>query len=307
MFEMRPYRRNSMSTWNPFSEMEEMERRLFNNDFFSGRGLAEFKTDITDEGDYYELKADLPGFKKEDIQLQLDGDTRTVTIKRTPETIAWDADYGIRLEQDRTYPILGTYNEYIDVCIGELSASFHPVVYLLTKDGVVEYVDVLRCLMFGNALVCQDPIYIANNGVALERSGSEVNLRRADGSVLELAPLTAEWNGQEIPSEAVGAFNDMGDNQFDWMDVESNGIVQMGVQDNNVFYQGFADYLGVVPEGMVLGISASETEDGMQGITFVVAVKYDLFNETLNLTMIDGENPFKEGATQLQMIRCPDY
>ena len=39
----------------------------------SGRGLAEFKTDITDEGDYYELKADLPGFKKEDIQLQLDG------------------------------------------------------------------------------------------------------------------------------------------------------------------------------------------------------------------------------------------
>ena len=32
MFEMRPYRRNSMSTWNPFSEMEEMERRLFNND-----------------------------------------------------------------------------------------------------------------------------------------------------------------------------------------------------------------------------------------------------------------------------------
>ena len=191
------------------------------------------------------------------------------------------------------------------MCIGELSASFHPVVYLLTKDGVVEYVDVLRCLMFGNALVCQDPIYIANNGVALERSGSEVNLRRADGSVLELAPLTAEWNGQEIPSEAVGAFNDMGDNQFDWMDVESNGIVQMGVQDNNVFYQGFADYLGVVPEGMVLGISASETEDGMQGITFVVAVKYDLFNETLNLTMIDGENPFKEGSGSFAAVSRP--
>ena len=239
--------------------------------------------------------------------VQLDGDTRTVTIKRTPETIAWDADYGIRLEQDRTYPILGTYNEYIDVCIGELGASFHPVVYLLTKDGVVEYVDVLRCLMFGNALVCQDPIYIANNGVALERSGKEVILHQEDGSVLELAPLTAEWNGQELPYEVTGAFNDMGDNQFDWMDVESNGSVQMGVQDNNVFYQGYADYLGVVPEGMVLGVSASETEDGMQGITFVAAMKYDLYNETLNLTMIDGENPFAEGETQLQLIRCPDY
>lgn len=58
---------------------------------------------------------------------------------------------------------------------------------------------------------------------------------------------------------------------------------------------------------MVLGISASETEDGMQGITFVAAVKYDLFNETPDLDHDRRANPFKEGATQLQMIRCPDY
>lgn len=238
--------------------------------------------------------------------VRLEGTQGTITLRRTPETAAWDADYGIRLEQDRTYPILGIYNEYVDVCIGELGASFHPVVYLLTKDGVVEYVDVLRCLISGNALVCQNPIYIANQGVALERSGKEVILHQEDGSVLELAPLTAEWNAQEIPSEAVGAFNDMSDNQFDWMDVKSNGSVQMGVQDNNVFYQGYADYLGVVPEGMVLGVSTSETADGMPGITFVAAMKYDLYNETLTLTMLDGQNPFAEGKTQLQLTRCPD-
>ena len=240
------------------------------------------------------------------VSVLLDGDIRTVTIKHTPEIIAWAEDYDIRLDGDVTLPIRNAYNNYVDVCIGELGASFHPVVYLLTEDGFVEYVDVLHCLMFGSALVCQDPIYIANQGVALERSGREVNLRREDGSVLELAPLTAEWNMQEIPSEAVGAFNDMSDNQFDWMDVESNGSVQMGVQDNSVFYQGYADYLGVVPEGMVLGVSTSETADGMPGITFVAAVKYDLYNETLNLTMIDGQNPFAEGKTQLQLIRCPD-
>lgn len=238
--------------------------------------------------------------------VQLEGTQGTITLRRTPETAAWDADYGIRLEQDHTYPILGIYNEYVDVCIGELGASFHPVVYLLTRDGVVEYVDVLHCLMFGSALVCQDPIYIANQGVALERSGSEVNLCQEDGSVLELAPLTAEWNAQELPYEVTGAFNDMGDDQFDWMDVESNGSVQMGVQDNNVFYQGYADYLGVVPEGMVLGVWTNETADGMPGITFVAAMKYDLYNETLTLTMLDGQNPFAEGKTQLQLTRCPD-
>ena len=241
------------------------------------------------------------------VSVLLDGDIRTVTIKRTPEIIAWAEDYDIRLDGDVTLPIRNAYNNYVDVCIGGLGASFHPVVYLLTKDGVVEYVDVLHCLMFGSALVCQDPIYIANQGVALERSGREVNLRREDGSVLELAPLTAEWNAQELPSEAVGAFNDMGDDQFDWMDVESNGSVQMGVQDNKVFYQGYADYLGVVPEGMVLGVSTNETEDGMPGIAFVAAVKYDRYNETLSFTMIDGQNPFAEGKTQLQLIRCPDY
>ena len=241
------------------------------------------------------------------VSVLLDGDIRTVTIKRTPAIIAWAEDYDIRLDGDVTLPIRNAYNNYVDVCIGGLGASFHPVVYLLTKDGVVEYVDVLHCLMFGSALVCQDPIYIANQGVALERSGREVNLRREDGSVLELAPLTAEWNAQELPSEAVGAFNDMGDDQFDWMDVESNGSVQMGVQDNKVFYQGYADYLGVVPEGMVLGVSTNETEDGMPGIAFVAAVKYDRYNETLSFTMIDGQNPFAEGKTQLQLIRCPDY
>lgn len=239
------------------------------------------------------------------VQVQLEGTQATITLSPAPKTDQW-GDIGIRVEQEHSYPILGAYNEYVDVCIGELGASFHPVVYLLTKDGVVEYVDVLHCLMFGSALVCQDPIYIANQGVALERSGSEVNLRQEDGSVLELAPLTAEWNAQELPYEVTGAFNDMGDDQFDWMDVESNGSVQMGVQDNNVFYQGYADYLGVVPEGMVLGVSTSETADGMPGITFVAAVKYDLYNETLSLTMLDGQNPFAEGKTQLQLTRCPD-
>ena len=233
--------------------------------------------------------------------VQLEGTQGTITLRRTPETAAWDTDYGIRLEQDRTSPILGIYNEYIDVCIGELGASFHPVVYLLTKDGVVEYVDVLHCLMFGSALVCQDPIYIANQGVALELCGSEVNLRRADGSVLELAPLSAEWSAQEIPYSVTGSYNYTSETGWNWMDLTSDGSAQLGVQDNSRIYRGDAAYLGVVPEGVVLGISTDA------GIDFVAAFKNDLYNENLTLTMLDGQNPFAEGKTQLQLTRCPDY
>ena len=241
------------------------------------------------------------------VQVQLKGTQATITLSPAPKTDQW-GDIGIRVEQEHTYPILGAYNEYVDVCIGQQTDSvFHPVVYLLTKDGVVEYVDVLRCLMFGNAMVCQDPIYIANNGVALERSGSEVNLRRADGSVLELAPLSAEWSAQEIPYSVIGSYNYTAETGWNWLDLGSDGSAQLGVQDNSRIYRGDAAYLGVVPEGMVLGVSTSETADGMPGITFVAAVKYDLYNETLSFTMIDGQNPFAEGKTQLQLIRCPDY
>ena len=237
------------------------------------------------------------------VQVQLEGTQAAITLSPAPKTDQW-GDIGIRVEQTRTYPILGAYNEYVDVCIGEQEDGFfRPVVYLLTKDGVVEYVDVLRCLMFGNAMICQDPIYFANNGVALELCGSEVNLRRKDGSVLELAPLSAEWSAQEIPYSVTGSYNYTSETGWNWLDLGSDGSVQLGVQDNSRIYQGDAAYLGVVPEGVVLGISADETEAGQTSIEFVAAVKLDLYYENLTMTMIDGQNPFAEGETQLQMTR----
>ena len=231
------------------------------------------------------------------VQVQLKGTQAAITLSPAPKTDQW-GDIGIRVEQTRTYPILGAYNEYVDVCIGEQEDGFfRPVVYLLTKDGVVEYVDVLRCLLLGDAMICQDPIYFANNGVALELCGSEVNLRRADGSVLELAPLSAEWSAQEIPYSVIGSYNYTDETGWSWMDLTSDGSVQMGMQDNSRMDQGDAAYLGVVPEGVVLGISTDA------GLNFVAAFKMDLYNENLPLTMIAGQNPFAEGETQLQMSR----
>ena len=111
MFELRPYRRNSINAWNPFSEIEEMEKRLFNNSFFSNADLAEFKTDITDEGDHYLLKADLPGFKKEDIHLNLDGDTLTIQAERHSEHEDTDKK-GKYVCCERSY---GSYSRSFDV------------------------------------------------------------------------------------------------------------------------------------------------------------------------------------------------
>lgn len=223
--------------------------------------------------------------------VQLDGDTRTVTIKRTPETIAWDADYGIRLEQDRTFPILGIYNEYVDVCIGEIGASFHPVVYLLTEDGFVEYVDVLRCLLYGQSLFCADPIYIANNGTALALRDAEVSLLCADGTETELAPLTAEWNSpQQVDS--TGSFTLGEGENLCWLDLDSGGGCQLATHNNRYFYQGAVTYLGATPDGTALGFSLiRDTENGPEWVAFSAALKLDYSIDCLILTPLSGQNP----------------
>ena len=116
MFELRPFehRNNRVSTYNPFREMEDFERAFFGDNFFNDRSfhaLAEFKTDIQDKGDSYLLEADLPGFKKEDIHIDLDGDTMTISAERHSEHEEKDnQDNYLRCE--RSY---GSYQRSFDI------------------------------------------------------------------------------------------------------------------------------------------------------------------------------------------------
>ena len=75
MYSMIPFGRMNTS-WNDL--FDDFERRMFPAD----RGeLPAFRTDIRDEGDHFLLKADLPGFRKEDIDLHLEDNVLTITAK----------------------------------------------------------------------------------------------------------------------------------------------------------------------------------------------------------------------------------
>lgn len=115
MFELT--RRNNnhhVNTYNPFRELEDFERNFFGSpfgSFFGTQDLAEFKTDVTDEGDHYLLEADLPGFDKKDIQLDINGDTLTVRAERHSKIEEKDKrDKIIRVE--RSY---GSYSRQFDI------------------------------------------------------------------------------------------------------------------------------------------------------------------------------------------------
>ena len=106
MFELRPYRTHeNQLSYNPFREMEEFERRFFGEPFFRSGELAEFKTDIRDEGDHYLLEADLPGFEKKDIHLDLDGETLTVSAER-------HSAHEEKSEQDKYVRVERSYGKY---------------------------------------------------------------------------------------------------------------------------------------------------------------------------------------------------
>ena len=113
MFELSR-RNNGVNAYNPFHEMEELERSFFGDpfgDFFNSKDLAEFKTDVLDEGDHYELEADLPGFNKEDIKLELQGDNLVISAERHSNAEDKDKD-GKVVRMERSY---GTYSRSFNV------------------------------------------------------------------------------------------------------------------------------------------------------------------------------------------------
>lgn len=111
MFEIIPLT-HSRSFWSPFRDMDNLARAFFNEPFFSEKvEIRPFRTDIrkTDEG--YLLEADLPGFDKKDIGLELKDDVLTIKAQRHSEVEDTDKKENfVRIE--RSY---GAYERSFDV------------------------------------------------------------------------------------------------------------------------------------------------------------------------------------------------
>lgn len=94
MFELMPFGYRRVSAYNPFRDFEEMSRSFWDND-----NVSAFRTDITEKDGKYILEADLPGFKKEDISVDIDKDCLTITAEHKSEEKEENADSYIRRER----------------------------------------------------------------------------------------------------------------------------------------------------------------------------------------------------------------
>ena len=121
MFELTPYS-TRRSVYDPFN---------FFSDFFgTNNAPMELRTDISDRGDSFVLEADLPGFKKDDIKIDLENDRLTINAERKDEHEEKGKNGYIRRE--RSY---GSFTRSFDVSgidTSAISAAYNDGVLTLT-------------------------------------------------------------------------------------------------------------------------------------------------------------------------------
>ncbi|MBQ3537218.1 MAG: Hsp20/alpha crystallin family protein [Clostridia bacterium] len=134
MFEIIPLTHNR-SFMNPFREMDLLSRAFFDEPFFSSKAeIRPFKADIRKSEDGYILEADLPGFEKKDISVDIEGDVLTIKAERHSESEDKDKKENfIRIE--RSY---GSYERSFDVSgidTDKIGAKYENGVLTLSMPG----------------------------------------------------------------------------------------------------------------------------------------------------------------------------
>lgn len=103
MYGLTPFEKRAYDLFDAFHDFED---NFMNPSVVSGR-----KTDIKDEGDKYVLEAEMPGFEKEDIKLDLDGDRLVISAEHSDSSESKD-DEGKYIRRERTF---GSYSRSFDV------------------------------------------------------------------------------------------------------------------------------------------------------------------------------------------------
>ena len=84
MFTPAIFTRNNRFWRDPFEEFNSMFPALWDDSALE-RSFSGFRTDVIEKDDSYELQAELPGFNKEDIHIDLKNDVLTISASHNEE------------------------------------------------------------------------------------------------------------------------------------------------------------------------------------------------------------------------------
>ena len=96
MFEMMPFAYSN----DLMDSFQNFEKNFFNE---MGRSFSGFDTDIQDTGKEYVLEAELPGFNKEDIHVDVQDGVLTISAKHEEKQDEKDEKSGKYVRRERRY------------------------------------------------------------------------------------------------------------------------------------------------------------------------------------------------------------
>lgn len=122
MYGITAYKKNG---YDPFKELKAWQKSFFNDE-----GAATIKTDIKDTGDSYVIDAELPGYKKEEINVDVKDDILTISAEKHTETNEEEKNGYIRRE--RYYGSVSRSFNISEVEASEITAKHENGVLTLT-------------------------------------------------------------------------------------------------------------------------------------------------------------------------------
>ncbi|SES09869.1 Hsp20/alpha crystallin family protein [Corynebacterium cystitidis] len=86
-----------ISRWNPFAELNSLQKEFFGDDWTPAfRNVNNMTTDVYTRDGEIVVEAHLPNFKKDDIDLDVEGRTLTISATRHSRTEDSDKKYVVR-------------------------------------------------------------------------------------------------------------------------------------------------------------------------------------------------------------------
>lgn len=239
------------------------------------------------------------------VKARLSGGSLTVSFEKTADS-AWYAE-NFRFDYGTAYPVAGLYSDYTDVFVGSVGQGYFPYVFLLTKEGAVEYVNLLEGLTAG--FLCDGgplggvkDIVTFESGTVEEEYGTYQTVFAVDvsGEKHDLSGPVSDAD-YTVPSEFLGEWTatvthdtaEQGSYDSDYILTLSDGG-GLTVQDINsevglyFEYTGQLNYLGTNGEGMVFGYHLNERAGTVRYGAFTLLRGED----GLHVKSVAGENFF---------------
>lgn len=239
------------------------------------------------------------------VKARLSGGSLTVSFEKTADS-AWYAE-NFRFDYGTAYPVAGLYSDYTDVFVGSVGQGYFPYVFLLTKEGAVEYVNLLEGLTAG--FLCDGgplggvkDIVAFESGTVEEEYGTYQTVFAVDaaGEKHDLSGPVSDAD-YTVPSEFLGEWTatvthdtaEQGSYDSDYILTLSDGG-GLTVQDINsevglyFEYTGQLNYLGTNGEGMVFGYHLNERAGTVRYGAFTLLRGED----GLHVKSVAGENFF---------------